>query len=102
MRGLMMAFRPIQRRATGAGAGRWSKLAWNYRLLIFAFCLFLLQFANAPMLPLARCPASTRVGTGRHELELVVAALIVVPQVITALIVAWVARRPKNGGARSC
>ena len=32
---------------------RWRELVWNHRLLIFAGCLLLFQFANASMLPLA-------------------------------------------------
>ena len=47
---------------------RWRELAWNHRLVIFACCLFLFQFANASMLPLAgeraQSPASASIGAG--------------------------------------
>ncbi len=76
---------------------RWRELAWNHRLLIFAGCLFLFQFANASMLPLA----GERLNHAhQHESELVIAAMVVVPQVITALIAAWVARKADEWGRK--
>ncbi len=78
-------------------AARWRELAWNRRLLIFAFCLFLFQFANASMLPLA---GEHLAHQHQHELELVIAGLVVVPQVVTALIAGWVARKADEWGRK--
>ena len=38
----------------------------------------------------------------QHESELVIAAMVVVPQMITALIAAWVARKADEWGRKSC
>ena len=59
----------------------------NTRLLIFAGCLVLFQFANASILPLA----SERLAHQHTGVsELFTSALVVVPQVATALIATWV------------
>lgn len=76
---------------------QWRELAKNHRLLIFAFCLFLFQFANASLLPLA---VERLKGHGQRESELVTAALVVVPQVFTALIAAFVARKADEWGRK--
>lgn len=79
-------------------AARWRELAWNRRLLIFAACLLLFQFANASMLPLA----GERLNhLHQHESELVIAGLVVVPQVVTALIAGWVARKADEWGRKT-
>ncbi len=78
-------------------AARLRELAKNRRLLVFIVCLVLFQFANASVLPLA----SERLGQQlQHESELVTSALVVVPQVVTALIAAWVARRADDWGRK--
>jgi len=78
---------------------RWRELAKNRRLLIFAFCLLLFQFANASMLPLAGERFSAN---HQPESEVVIAALVVVHQVVTALIATWSCARPTSGGGRNC
>ncbi|MBN9560131.1 MAG: MFS transporter [Alphaproteobacteria bacterium] len=78
-------------------AAQWRELARNRHLLTFAGCLFLFQFANASMLPLA----SERLAADyRHVSELVTAALVVVPQLVTALIATWIARKADERGRR--
>lgn len=75
----------------------WLSLLRNHRLLVFAGCLVLFQFANASILPLA----SERLARQhQHESELVIAALVIVPQLITALVAAWVARRADDWGRK--
>jgi len=79
------------------GAARWHELARNRPLLTFAGCLFLFQFANASMLPLA----SERLAADyQHVSELVTAAFVVVPQLVTALIAAWIARKADERGRK--
>lgn len=73
------------------------ELVKNHRLLIFACCLFLFQFANASLLPLA---IERLKGYGQQESELVTAALVVVPQVFTAIIAAFVARKADEWGRK--
>lgn len=78
-------------------AARLLDLAKNRRLLIFAACLVLFQFANASVMPL------TTERLARHaeyESALVTAALVIVPQVITALLAGWVARRADGWGRK--
>lgn len=78
-------------------AAQWRELARNRHLLTFAGCLFLFQFANASMLPLA----SERLAADyRHVSELVTAAFVVVPQLVTALIATWIARKADERGRK--
>lgn len=69
----------------------------NSGLLIFAVCLFLFQFANASMLPLA---GEALAYHGGHRSSLVISALIVVPQVIVAVMAPWAGRRAQTWGRR--
>ncbi len=80
-----------------AKPARLRDLARNRNLLLFGLCLVLFQFANASVLTLE----GERLGQQhQHEGELVIAALTVVPQVITALIATWVARRADDWGRK--
>jgi hypothetical protein len=54
-------------------------LSKNYNLLIFAGCLFLFQFANASMLPVASERLAYRNGTGA---SFIISALIILPQIV--------------------
>ncbi len=54
----------------------------NCNLLTFACCLFLFQFANASMLPLAGEQLAYRNGT---RASIIISALIIVPQIVVAL-----------------
>jgi MFS family permease len=69
----------------------------NYGLLTFAGCLFLFQFANASMLPLAGEELVYRNGTGA---SLIVSALIIVPQIVVVLSAPWVGRAAQSWGRR--
>jgi MFS family permease len=69
----------------------------NYGLLIFAGCLFLFQFANASMLPLAGEELVYRGGTSA---SLIVSALIIVPQIVVVLGAPWVGREAQSWGRR--
>ena len=88
------------RGATGRkepGAARWRELARNRPLLTFAGCLFLFQFANASMLPLATERLAAHY---QRQSELVTAALVVVPQLVSALLAAWIARKADERGRK--
>lgn len=69
----------------------------DHRLLTFAACLFLFQFANASMLPLV---AQTLARTEGPWSSLVLSGLIVVPQIIVALLAPWVGRTAETWGRR--
>ena len=72
-------------------------LTKNYNLLTFAGCLFLFQFANASMLPLAGERLAYRNGTGA---SFVISALIILPQIVVALSAPWVGQLAQNWGRR--
>lgn len=76
---------------------RWRELLKNRALLVFAACLLLLQFADASMLPLA---GERLAANYRAESELVTSALVVVPQLVSALLAAWIARKADERGRR--
>ncbi len=79
------------------GTSRWRDLLRNRTLLIFAACLFLFQFTNASILPLA----SERLAIhDRGRSELITAALVVTPQLVTALVASWMARKADEWGRR--
>jgi MFS family permease len=72
-------------------------LSKNYNLLIFAGCLFLFQFANASMLPLAGERLAYRNGTGA---SFIISALIILPQIVVALSAPWVGQLAQTWGRR--
>jgi MFS family permease len=72
-------------------------LSKNFSLLIFAGCLFLFQFANASMLPLAGERLAYRNGTGA---SFVISALIILPQIVVALTAPWVGQLAQSRGRR--
>ena len=69
----------------------------NHSLLTFAGCLFLFQFGNASMLPLAGEELAYRSGTNS---SLIISALIIVPQIIVALAAPWAGRQAQSWGRR--
>ena len=69
----------------------------NYGLLTFALCVFLFQFANASMLPLAGEALAYRSGT---RASLVISAMIIVPQIVVVLAAPWVGREAQIMGRR--
>ena len=72
-------------------------LTKNYKLLTFAGCLFLFQFANASMLPLAGERLAYRSGTGA---SFIISALIILPQIVVALSAPRVGQLAQNWGRR--
>jgi MFS family permease len=72
-------------------------LCKNYGLLIFGGSLFLFQFANASMLPLAGEGLVYRNGTSA---SLIVSTLIIVPQIVVVLTAPWAGREAQNWGRR--
>jgi MFS family permease len=73
------------------------RLATNVPLLIFALCAALFHFANAAMLPLMGSIMTMRSGDWAPVL---IAACIVVPQLIVAAISPWVGRKAEIWGRR--
>jgi MFS family permease len=69
----------------------------NSDLLIFAICLFLFQFANASMLPLAGEALAYHGGT---HASFVISAMIIVPQMVVVLAAPWVGREAQSWGRR--
>jgi MFS family permease len=67
----------------------------NTGLLVFAICLFLFQFANASMLPLA---GEALVYHGGTYASFVIAAMIIVPQIVVVLAAPRVGREAQNWG----
>jgi MFS family permease len=66
-------------------------------LVIFAACAMLFQLANAAMLPLMASGVTTRAS---EWATVVVAACIVVPQVVVAVMAPWVGRSAQRWGRR--
>jgi MFS family permease len=66
-------------------------------LLIFAGCLFLFQLADASILPLAGGTLAHREGS---RSLLIIAAFIVVPQVLVVLLAPWTGRYAQRHGRR--
>jgi MFS family permease len=75
--------------------------SWQFltdrRLIVFAVCAALFHLANAAMLPIAAAAVTKRVG---NEADLVIAACIVGPQLITALLSPWAGRAAEAWGRR--
>ena len=69
----------------------------NFNLLLFAGCLFLFQFANASMLPLAGERLAYRSGT---DASFIISALIILPQVVVALSAPRVGQLAQSWGRR--
>jgi predicted MFS family arabinose efflux permease len=89
--------RAARKREKPREAARLRDLAKNRNLLVFIASIALFQFVNASILPLA----TGRLGMQHDESsELVTSALVVVPQLIAALIAAWVARRAEDWGRK--
>ena len=78
-------------------AKRDAALVKNYRLLIFAICMVLFQIANASMLPLVNGMLANE---DKRQAAPVVAALIIVPQLIVALLAPWVGQRAEKHGRK--
>jgi MFS family permease len=79
-------------------AGRYTALLKNRPLLIFAICMILFQVANASMLPLVNGMLASE---GKSQAAPLVAALIIVPQLIVALLAPWVGQQAQTRGRKA-
>jgi MFS family permease len=66
-------------------------------LLIFAVCIFLFQFANASVLPLAGEQLAYHAQT---RASFIISALIIVPQIVVVLAAPWVGQLAQSWGRR--
>ena len=78
-------------------AGRYAALLKNRPLLIFAISMVLFQVANASMLPLVNGMLASE---GKGQAAPFVAALIIAPQLIVALLAPWVGQRAEKRGRK--
>src|SRR5207253_55165 len=82
-------------------AARPSHRSWEFlkdrRLIAFAGCAALFHLANAAMLPIAAGAVTKQAGS---EASLIIAACIVGPQIITALLSPWAGRAAQAWGRR--
>jgi MFS family permease len=67
------------------------------RMVVFACCAALFHLSNAAMLPIAAGELTQREGT---RASLIIAACIVVPQAVVALLSPWVGRTAERLGRR--
>jgi MFS family permease len=91
---------PYARRQTTTKALDWPglrRLFADRRLLVFAVCVGLFHLSNAAMLPLAGAAVTMRAG---EYANLIIAACILVPQGIVALLSPWVGRQAMLIGRR--
>src|SRR6202012_5944746 len=65
------------------------RLLTDRRLMVFWVCVMLFHLSNAAMLPLAGSAVTMRAG---NYASLIIAACIVVPQAVVALLSPWVGR----------
>jgi MFS family permease len=77
--------------------GRHLDLLGNRRLLIFAACAVLFQVANASMLPLV---GGMLAAEGKRHAAPLLAALIIVPQLVVALFAPWVGQQAEQRGRK--
>jgi MFS family permease len=73
------------------------ELMYNRPLLVFAGCLLLFHFANAAMLPLMGSVVTMR---SSQWATVLIAACIVVPQIVVAALSPWIGRRAQLWGRR--
>jgi MFS family permease len=78
-------------------AKRREVLLENPRLLTFAACVVLFQLANASMLPLVNGMLAHE---GKRQAAPVIAALVIVPQLIVALLAPWIGERAEKNGRK--
>jgi MFS family permease len=98
LRRVAIAGRDLQpaSRPPSQGRAQFLRVLADRRLLIFCACAMLFTFANAPMLMLISGTMSTKVGNP----SLLIAACIVVPQIIVALASPSVGRLAEQRGRR--
>jgi MFS family permease len=88
---------PPRRAETAPRGGRIGAVLANRRLLVFALCVMLFTLANAALLPLAASALTKRAG---GTASLLIAACIVLPQLIVALISPTLGRLAETRGRR--
>src|SRR5262249_56618435 len=77
--------------------GRLRSLARRHALIVFAACAALVQLATAAMLPLMAGAVTVRAG---QYATVLVAASVVVPQLVVAALSPWIGRRAQEWGRR--
>ncbi len=87
---------PVRRAASPSIGGSWRFLK-DRSLLVYFACACLFHLANAAMLPIAAGMVTKRAGSGASAL---IAACIVGPQIVTALISPWAGRAAESWGRR--
>jgi MFS family permease len=80
-----------------AARGGLRRLVTDRGVLVFSACCALFALSNAAMLPLAGSEVTARAG---EKANLVIAACIVVPQLVMAIISPWVGRLAEERGRR--
>jgi hypothetical protein len=78
-------------------AGRLAALLQNRSLLVFAACVVFFQLANASVLPLVNGMLASE---EKRQAAPLVAALIIVPQIIVALLAPWVGQQAEKRGRK--
>jgi MFS family permease len=87
----------VPRQAADRSATSIASLARKRPLLIFAGCVMLFQLANAAVLPLMGSVLTTR---SSDWATVLIAACIIVPQLVVAAISPWVGRKAQQWGRR--
>jgi MFS family permease len=77
--------------------GSLSELLRDKRVLVFAACIALFHLSNAAMLNLAAGEVTTHMS---DNVQLVIAACIIVPQIVVAALSPWVGRSSERWGRR--
>src|SRR5690242_3418785 len=73
------------------------RLVTDHRLMIFGICVMLFHLSNAAMLPLAGAMVTMRAGAYAN---LIIAACIMVPQLVVAALSPWIGRAAEKFGRR--
>jgi MFS family permease len=74
----------------------WRRLV-DRRIVLFCLCAVMFHLTNAAMLPIAAAAVTKRAGS---EAPLLIAACIVAPQIVTALVSPWTGRSAEHWGRR--
>lgn len=94
------AFGPAKASAAPGSAARGSTMSGllrDRRVLIFAACIALFHLSNAAMLNLAAGEVTTHMS---ENVQLIIAACIIVPQMVVAALSPWVGRSAERWGRR--
>jgi MFS family permease len=89
--------RPRPKAAAPEPRERIGELLRDRRMLIFAACVVLFHLSNAAMLNLAAGEVTAHMG---DNVQLVIAACIIVPQIVVAVMSPWVGRSAERWGRR--